>query len=235
MPEPLRIFIGYDERESLAYHVLAHSILRRASAPVSIVPLVRSHLAAFHRRPRGPLDSTDFSITRFLVPYLSGFAGVSVFMDCDMLALCDVYGLLADRTSPSFRAPAAVWVARHDYVPRTGTKFLGQAQTAYPRKNWSSLIVFENRLCRALTPEYVEAAPGLDLHRFAWLDDSAIGDIPLAWNWLVGEYAPNAEAKILHYTLGGPWFEETRDCDHADLWLAELAAMMGEGRDDVRR
>lgn len=226
MPEPLRIFIGYDARESIAYHVLAHSILRRASAPVAIVPLVRAQLAAIHPRPRGPLESTDFSITRFLVPYLSGFEGVSVFMDCDILVRDDVYRI----------AHAADWravaVARHDYVPRAGPKFLGQSQGVYPRKNWSSFIVFNNERCRALSPEYVAEAPGLDLHRFAWLRDDEIGTIPLEWNWLVGEYPPNVYAKALHYTLGGPWFPETADCDHAAEWLDEQADMMGR---DVRR
>jgi hypothetical protein len=221
---PLRVFIGYDEREAIAYHVLVASILRHASAPVAITPLVRSQLAAIHTRPRGPMESTDFSITRFLCPYLSGYEGVAVYMDCDMLALADIHELLEHMRGP---VDTAVWVAKHDYIPRSETKFLGQSQTAYPRKNWSSLILFDNLECRALTPDYVNTSPALDLHRFAWLKDGQIGELPLEWNWLVGEYARNDGAKNYHYTLGGPWFDGYRACDHAEEWFRERNSMLG--------
>ena len=221
----LQVFIGYDAREAVAYHVLAHSILRRASRPVTITPLVRAHLAGIHARPRGPLESTDFSLTRFLVPYLSGYRGLSIFMDCDMLCRVDLAEVLTEVVEQPFKS---VYVVPHDYTPRTTTKFLGQPQTAYPRKNWSSFMVFDNKLCHALTPEYVDRASGLDLHRFAWMPTERIGFLPLSWNWLVSEYENNEEAKILHYTLGGPWFAEMADCDHAEEWRAERAALLGE-------
>jgi len=234
--EPLRVFIGYDPRESIAFHVLSHSILRRASAPVAIIPIVRDHLGKVFTRERGPLESTDFAISRFLVPYLSGYAGVSVFMDCDMLCLADihelnpersgVYDKATDRRISASESPAAVWVAKHDYVPKSAIKMDGQQQTAYPRKNWSSLIVFDNARCRALSPDYVNLATGLELHRFHWIRDEAIGALPLEWNWLIGEYPKNHDAKILHYTLGGPWMDGHRDCDHAEEWYAERAHMM---------
>jgi len=218
----LSVYIGYDPKESAAFYTLAHSILRRASIPVAIAPLMRTQLKDIYTRERGPTESTEFSMTRFLVPYLSGYAGWSVFMDCDMLCLADI-GELAARID---RQPdKAVLVCKHDYVPRTERKFLDQVQTKYPRKNWSSLMVFNNARCRALTVDYVNSAPGLELHRFNWTEDRLIGEIPLEWNWLVGEYDHSPKAKIVHYTLGGPYFDAYRDCDYASEWFAEFEAM----------
>ena len=218
----LNVYIGYDPKESAAFYTLAHSILRRASIPVAIAPLMRTQLKDIYTRERGPTESTEFSMTRFLVPHLSGYAGWSVFMDCDMLCLADI-GELAARID---RQPdKAVLVCKHDYVPRTERKFLDQVQTKYPRKNWSSLMVFNNARCRALTVDYVNSAPGLELHRFNWTEDGLIGEIPLEWNWLVGEYDHSPKAKIVHYTLGGPYFDAYRDCDYASEWFAEFEAM----------
>jgi len=218
----LNVFIGYDPNESIAFYTLAHSILRRASIPVGIAPLMRSQLKGIYTRSRGPTESTEFSLTRFLVPYLSGYAGWSLFMDCDMLCLADVAELAAQIDRQPDRA---VLVCKHDYVPRTERKFLDQVQTRYPRKNWSSLMLFNNARCRGLTPAYVNSAPGLELHRFAWTDDASIGAIPLEWNWLVGEYDRCPEPKIVHFTLGGPYFDDTRDCDYAAEWFAEFESM----------
>ena len=218
----LQIFIGYDPNESVAYHVLAHSILRRSSIPVSIAPLVRAHLNGVYARERGPTESTEFSLTRFLVPCLSGYRGWSLFMDCDMLCRTDI-AVLASETRR--QADKAVLVCKHDYVPKTARKFLGQVQTRYARKNWSSLMLLNNERCRALTPDYVNAASGLELHRFAWLGDRDIGALSLEWNWLVGEYDHNPAAKIVHFTLGGPYFDDYRDCDYAPEWFAEFEAL----------
>jgi hypothetical protein len=220
----LDIFIGYDPRESVAYHTLAHSILRRSSIPISIAPLVQSQLKGIYRRPRGPTESTEFSLTRFLVPALSEYRGWSVFMDCDMLCRVDIAGLQEEMER---QADKAVLVCQHDYVPKTARKFLDQVQTKYPRKNWSSLMLFNNARCRALTADYVNSASGLELHRFAWLDDAMIGALPLEWNWLVEEYPYNADARIVHYTLGGPYFEAYRGCDYAEDWFAEFKDLSG--------
>ena len=218
----LRIFIGYDPRESVAFHVLSHSLLRRSSVPLSVSPLVRSQLKSVYTRPRGPTESTEFSMTRFLVPALSGYQGWSIFMDCDMLCRADIAGLAAEIE----RQPdKAVLVCKHDYTPRTERKFLGHLQTKYTRKNWSSLMLFNNARCRSLTSDYVNTASGLELHRFAWIDDAAIGELALEWNWLVGEYEHNAHARIVHFTIGGPYFPEYRSCDYADEWFAEFESM----------
>jgi len=222
----LSIYIGYDRREPVAYHVLAHSILRRASIPVSIAPLKRELLGGLYTRPRGPTESTEFSLTRFLVPALSGYRGWSVFMDCDMLCKLD-FAVVAKEIER--QSDKAVLVRKHDYTPSSKRKFLNQVQTVYPRKNWSSLMIFNNQRCKALSADYVNSASGLDLHRFKWTRDPLIGDLPLAWNWLVGEYKYNRNAKIVHYTLGGPWFRKYRDCDYADEWRVELKHMESAG------
>jgi hypothetical protein len=222
----LNVFIGYDRREPVAYHVLAHSILRRATIPLTIAPLKRELLGKLYTRPRGPTESTEFSLTRFLVPALSGYKGWSVFMDCDMLCKMD-FALVAREITR--QEDKAVLVCKHDYDPRRGRKFLNQVQTVYPRKNWSSVMVFNNAKCKALTADYVNSATGLALHRFQWTRDKLIGSLPLEWNWLVGEYRRNARAKIIHYTLGGPWFRKYRDCDYAADWRAELKLLQWAG------
>jgi len=225
----MNLFIGYDSAEPVAYHTLAHSILTRSSVPVTITPLVRRHLGvAGYTRARGPLESTEFSLTRFLVPHLSNYKGRSVFMDCDMLCRVDIATLMLDIIS---QADKAVVVCQHDYQPTSTTKFLNQPQTAYYRKNWSSFMVFNNAKCTTLTPEYVNTATGLQLHRFEWLrDQDAIGSLPLDWNWLVGEYSRNDDAKMLHFTTGGPWFPDCEDVDYAEEWRLERAAMLTAAR-----
>lgn len=222
----LRIFIGYDPRETVALHVLSYSIQQRSTVPVAITPIDRRHLQGILTRPRGEYDSTDFSISRFLVPFLCDYEGWAVFMDCDMLCLGDVrefagYASLADKYG------VAVRVVKHDYTPNDKTKFLGESQLAYYRKNWSSVMVFNNTLCRRLTPDYVNKAPGLELHRFSWLEDWQIGSLPKPWNHLVGEAnqcAPE-EAKLAHFTNGGPWFVDDKYMPFAPAWHSAKEAM----------
>jgi hypothetical protein len=192
--------------------------------PLAITPLVRHQLRRDYTRPRGPTEATEFSLTRFLVPYLANYDGYAIFMDCDMLAQVDIGDVLLHVLA---NPDKAVYVCQHDYEPKALQKMDGQAQTSYPRKNWSSFMVFDAARCQALTPEYVNAATGLALHRFQWTTDDQIGALPLDWNWLVDEYPHERRAKILHYTNGGPWFEDHTDCDHAAEWLAEREAMLG--------
>lgn len=217
----IRVFIGYDEKESVAYHVLAHSILRHASQPVAITPIVKSHLQSFYSRERSQIESTDFSFTRFLVPYLSEYAGWSVFMDCDMLMTGDIAELVALQDDRF-----AMMCVQHDYVANDEVKFLGAVQTKYEKKNWSSVMLFNNAKCAALTPSVVERESGLYLHQFKWLaGDHEIGSLPTTWNYLVGEMSMSGVPKLIHYTLGGPYFASYRECEHADLWFAEHALM----------
>ena len=222
MADTIKVFIGYDENETVAFHVLAHSIMRHASKPVEIVPVVKSHMSAFYTRERSGLESTDFSFTRFLAPYLCDYKGWAIFTDCDMLVTADIAELWALRDDKY-----AVMCTKHDYQPVGDTKFLGQVQTKYEKKNWSSVMMFNNARCTALTPEVVSTETGLFLHQFKWLgNDDLIGSLPLSWNYLVGEHQPAMRTPVLiHYTLGGPYFEKYRDCEFADLWRAELARL----------
>ena len=218
----IRVFIGYDGREAAAFSVLAYSIQARASEPVSISPLMLSQLQRVLTRERNPLQSTDFSFSRFLTPHLSGYEGWSVFMDCDMLMLDDIANLWRLRDERY-----AVMVVKHVHVPKEAVKFLGEPQTRYEKKNWSSVMLFNNAKCRALTPQYVNTASGLELHQFKWLvDDDLIGALPSRWNHLVGYDAPRMDASLVHYTIGGPYFEEYRSCEYADQWRAERDAML---------
>jgi len=218
----INVFIGYDPREAVAYSVLAHSIHARATQPVSTAPLMLSQLHDVLTRERHPLQSTDFSFSRFLTPYLSGFAGWSVFMDCDMLVLEDIAQLWALRDERY-----AVMVVKHDHVPKETKKFLGEPQSKYEKKNWSSVMLFNNAKCGALTPDYVNTASGLELHQFKWLaGDHLIGALPDRWNHLVGYNAPRRDAALVHYTLGGPYFREYADCEYAQEWRRERDAML---------
>jgi hypothetical protein len=229
--KPFPIFIGFDPKEAVAFHVLAHSILRRSSIPVSITPLVRSQLGSVYTRPRGATESTEFSMTRFLVPKLCNYEGYALFLDCDMLFQADVaemYLSLAMDMGLDGLPKKAVYVCQHDYTPKEATKFLGQVQTSYPRKNWSSVMLFNNALCKALTPEYVNTATGLDLHRLNWTSDELIGSLPLVWNHLVGEYPVTEGVKNVHFTIGGPYFPEYEGCDYSAEWFAERNHMLGK-------
>lgn len=218
----IRVFIGYDRREAVAFGVLAHSIHRRASQPVSVTPVMLSQLGDVYRRERNPLQSTDFSFSRFLTPWLCDYQGWAIFMDCDMLMREDIARLWALRDDRY-----AVQVVQHEHVPKEEVKFLGAVQTKYQKKNWSSVMLMNCGRCRALTPEYVNTASGLELHQFKWLgDDGLIGSLPARWNHLVGFDEPSAEAALVHYTIGGPYFDEYSDCEYAAEWFAERDDML---------
>ena len=220
----IRVFIGFDPVETVSFHTLSHSIQARSSVPVSITPLMLSQLQDVLTRERHPLQSTDFSFSRFLAPYLCDFEGWALFMDCDMLVLDDLAALWRLRDDAY-----AVQVVKHDHVPPETTKFLSQPQSKYEKKNWSSVMLFNNEKCKALTPDYVNTASGLELHRFQWLADEAlIGELPHRWNHLVGydESVPVDQISNLHYTVGGPYFDEFKDTDYAAEWFAEHAAML---------
>ena len=220
----IRVFIGFDPRESVAFHVLSQSIHARASQPVSIAPIMLSQLHGLMTRARDPLQSTDFSFSRFLTPFLCDYQGWAIFMDCDMLVLDDIVKLWGLRDENY-----AVQVVKHDHIPKEDTKFLGSAQTRYEKKNWSSVMLLNCTKCKMLTPEYVNTASGLDLHRFHWLDgDHLIGDIPHSWNHLVAydPSKPTTEISNLHFTSGGPYFNEYHNTEYADEWVNEKDQML---------
>jgi hypothetical protein len=173
-------------------------------------------------RERHPLQSTDFSFSRFLTPYLSGYAGWSVFMDCDMLMMNDIAKLHALRDDQY-----AVMVVKHNHIPKEETKFLGEPQSKYQKKNWSSVMLFNNEKCRALSPDYVNRASGLELHQFKWLEsDELIGELPSCWNHLVGYDQRRTDVALVHYTLGGPYFDAFQDCEYAREWFSARDEML---------
>lgn len=219
----LKIFVGYDPREDLAYEVCRHSILKHATFPVEVIPIKQEDLrrAGLYWRTRDPTESTQFSFTRFLTPFLAGFEGWAMFVDCDFLYTVDIREL-AEHIDDKY----AIMCVKHDYKPKSATKMDGVVQTTYPRKNWSSMVLYncEHPKNRVLTPSVVNSQSGAFLHRFTWLDDNDIGSIPYTWNFLVGhnEIDDKDHPKAIHYTMGGPWFEAWKDCQFADLWLQEM-------------
>lgn len=217
MSNTIRVFIGYDSHMPVVFSVLSHSIHVRASQPVSIMPIMLSQLQGVFKRERNPLQSTEFSFSRFLTPYLCAFEGWSIFMDNDMLVLDDLAKLWALRDERY-----AVQVVKHMHVPNEDIKFLDQPQTKYEKKNWSSVILFNNARCKVLTPEFINTATGLMLHQFKWLaDDGLIGELPHRWNHLVDYDPPNPDVSLVHYTLGGPFYHEFMQCEYAAEWFAE--------------
>jgi hypothetical protein len=221
----IRVFIGFDPREAVAFSVLSHSIQVRSSRPVAITPLMLAQLNGVLSRERHPLQSTDFSFSRFLTPHLSGYEGFSIFTDCDMLMRDDV-ARLWDYCDERF----AVRVVKHDHQPREQTKFLGEPQSPYGKKNWSSVMLFNNERCGALTPEYVSTASGLELHQFKWLEsEDLIGELPRRWNHLVNYDPPTEDVSLAHFTLGGPYFPEYANCEYAAEWRAERDTMLHAG------
>lgn len=219
----LKVFIGADSNEIVALHVLMHSIIRHSSVPVSITPLILPQLPMTRERDRH--QSTEFAFSRFLVPWLCDYEGMALFLDCDQLCRSDIAELFN-----SADLSKAVSVVPHHYTPAAGDKFLGQPQTQYQRKNWSSVMLFNNSRCRQLTPEYVNEATGLELHQFKWLADGEIGKLAPEWNHLVGEIAPNPAAKIVHFTLGTPCFAKYSRCEFAHEWHAEHRLMLDYNR-----
>ena len=223
-----KVFVGYDSREDIAWQVCRHSILRHSRSVAEVVPLRQNLLRAsgLYTRPHDVGASTEFSLTRFLTPYLAGDSGWAIFCDCDFLFTTDICSVL-DGLDPA----KAVYCVQHDYIPRHAMKMDGKAQAIYPRKNWSSFMVFNcaHPDVKALTPAVVNAATAAYLHRLEWVsEDSAIGALDVDWNYLEGEYPmPAYTPRVIHYTNGGPWFEQWQDCDFADLWLQERDLYLG--------
>ena len=209
------IFIGYDFRERAATNVLIDSLYQHSTYPLSITPLVTSQLVnqGYHYRDRDEKQSTDFSFTRFLVPFLMNFEGWAIFMDCDMLCFSDI-GELWEEKDDKY----SLLCVKHDHKPSETKKFQGEIQTYYPKKNWSSLMLFNCKKCKSLTIDYVNKSSGLDLHRFNWLEnDEQIGSLRgEGWNRLIlnasqaNDIYQDGKSKLVHWTLGGPWFKDQR-------------------------
>lgn len=220
----IRLFVGYDRHEPVIFNVYAHSVIKHSTKPVAITPINLQHLEDIFTRERNPLQSTEFSFSRFLVPYLCNYEGWAIFTDNDFLARTDIAKLWELRDDKY-----AVMCVKHDHVPQEQLKFKGAAQTQYEKKNWSSAMLINCAKCKALTPDYVNTATGLELHQFKWLEsEDLIGELPVEWNYLVDYYNHSDDAKLLHYTEGGPYFPDYDTCDYADEWYS-MFTDMGQG------
>ena len=227
----MKVFVGYDTREDIAYQVCKHSLESR-NKNVEVRPLKQNELReqGWYSRPIDKLASTEFTFTRFLVPELCNFDGWALFCDSDIIFIEDIKELF-DQADNKY----AVMCAQHDYTPKEGVKMDGQTQTVYPRKNWSSVVLFNcgHPSNKKLDINLVNNPDitGAYLHRFSWLDDTEIGQISHEWNWLTDWYEEGKDGspKALHYTEGGPWFENYRNCGWHSTWKIELQEMMNNG------
>jgi lipopolysaccharide biosynthesis glycosyltransferase len=214
--KPIPIFVGYDPREAVAYHTCVNSIIRQASRPVAIMPLA---LNLFEDYKETHTDgSNHFIYSRFLVPHLMNYSGWAIFIDGDMIVRDDIVKLWELQ-----ELNKDVMVVKHNYQTKMAEKYLGAKNENYPRKNWSSVILWNcsSYPNRKLTPQFVQKATGAELHRFTWIDDDRIGSLPIEWNWLPDEFGANPDAKLLHYTLGTPCFHEFADTPQGDEWHRE--------------
>jgi len=215
-------FIGYDSKEDIAYRVCKQSLLKKSSIKVNVLALKLHELVVrnFYKRNIDPLASTEFTYSRFLVPSLMNFKGWAVFCDCDFLFLEDVAKLFEELSNDK-----DIYCVQHDYKPKEKHKMDGQQQTIYPRKNWSSFIVFNcnHPSNKKLNIEVVNREPGSYLHQFKWLKDDEIGSLDERWNWLEGWTSNHNKLKpyAVHYTRGGPWFDEWQDVEYAEDWKKE--------------
>jgi len=213
MVETIKIVVGFDQRESIAYHVFIQSIIENSSLPVLFVPLAINVLNGYKETHTD--KSNDFIYSRFLTPYLNNFNGWAIFADGDMICQADIKELWDLRDESK-----ALLVVKHDYQTKVHKKYLGNINENYPRKNWSSVILWNcaHPKHKILTPEFIASQTGKYLHRFSWLDDNDIGELPKEWNWLAIEYPENKNAKLIHYTLGTPCFKEYKNTEMADIW-----------------
>lgn len=213
----INIFIGYDTKQTVAYHVCVNSIINKSTNPISINPLALNLLSDYEETHTDA--SNEFGYTRFLVPHLMNYNGWVIYIDGDMILQDDIVNLWNLRDDSK-----AIIVVKHDYRTKLSTKYLNAVNENYPRKNWSSVILWNcnHPAHKILSPEFVQNSTGQYLHRFSWLLDNDIGELPVEWNWLADEYGVNTDAKLIHYTLGTPCFENFANSPMSELWHTEL-------------
>ena len=226
MSNLLNIFVGFDQKEAIAYHTFVQSIIEKSSIPISITPLAENNLDEYSEEHT---DGTNkFTYSRFLVPYLMNFKGWAIFADGDMVCLSDIKML-----KNFFDPKMAVSVVKHDYKTKHKKKYFGQKNEDYPRKNWSSMIIWncEHPKNKILTPSFISQKEGPFLHRFKWLDDEEIGELPKTWNWLAIEYEERNELDLIHYTLGTPCFKDYSNTALSKFWKKSFNNLL-TGKDD---
>jgi lipopolysaccharide biosynthesis glycosyltransferase len=214
MSEKISIVVGFDQREAVAFHTFTQSVIEKASLPVIFIPLAGNTLKDYKETHTD--GSNAFIYSRFLTPYLNDFKGWAIFADGDMICQADIKELWDLRDDSK-----ALLVVKHNYKTKASQKYLGNINENYPRKNWSSLILWNcsHPSHKILTPHFIAKQSGKYLHRFSWLDDNDIGELPMEWNWLAIEYPVNIKAKLVHFTLGTPCFTSYRNTEMANYWL----------------
>ena len=221
MNEIVDIVVGFDQRESVAYHTFTQSVIENSTIPVRFLPLSMSSLSNYKEVHKD--GSNEFIYSRFLVPYMMNFKGWAIYADGDMVCLEDIKKLWNLRDNKY-----AVQVVKHDYKTKITEKYWGNKNEDYPRKNWSSLILWncEHKSHKVLTPDFIENQSGAFLHRFSWIKDEEIGSIDKEWNWLAMEYEEKESIKLIHYTIGTPCFKEYEKTSLSSYWKKSFSNML---------
>ena len=221
MSEIVDIVVGFDQREAVAYHTFTQSIIEKSTMPVRFLPLSINSLSNYNERHKD--GSNDFIYSRFLVPYLMNFKGWAIYADGDMVCLEDIKKLwdLRDKNY-------AVQVAKHNYKTKIEEKYWGNKNESYPRKNWSSLILWncEHEVHKILSPDFIEKQSGAFLHRFSWIKDEEIGELEKEWNWLALEYEEKKDINLIHYTIGTPCFKEYENKSLSSYWKKAFSNLL---------
>ena len=213
MTEPVDIVVGFDQKEAVAYHTFVQSVINTATLPVRFLPLNINSLSTYKEVHED--GSNNFIYSRFLVPYLLNFKGWAIYADGDMVCLEDIKKLW-DLRDENY----AVQVVKHNYKTKITKKYLGHKNEDYPRKNWSSLILWncKHPSHKILTPKFIQKQNGAYLHRSSWIKDNEIGELKKEWNWLAMEYEEKDDINLIHYTIGTPCFKEYENTSLASYW-----------------
>ena len=221
----ITIVVGFDQREAIAYHAFCQSILEKSTIPVQFIPLASNSLYFYTENHHD--GSNSFIYSRFLTPFICEFKGLAVYADGDMICNADI-SELADL----FDTSKAVQLVKHEYKTKRSIKYFGNDNKNYPRKNWSSMVVFncQHPANRVLTPQFIQEHDGVFLHRFQWLHDDEIGELDITWNYLAIEYKSRNDAKLVHYTLGTPCLVDFKEAEMSDIWWKTYSRVI-EGLD----
>ncbi len=213
MNEIVDIIVGFDQREAVAYHTFTQSVIEQSTIPIRFTPLSMKSLSGYNEVHKD--GSNDFIYSRFLVPYMMNFKGWAIYADGDMVCLQDIKNLWSLRNNNY-----AVQVVKHDYKTKITEKYWGNKNEDYPRKNWSSLILWncEHKAHKILDPDFIQKQTGAFLHRFSWVKDTDIGEINKEWNWLAMEYEDKKDINLIHYTIGTPCFKEYNNTSLSSYW-----------------
>lgn len=211
----MNIYIGHDSRFPEATKVCEKSIKDNSGKLEHNIKFLDKAILfrlSIYDREDVPGESTEFSFTRFYVPLLSQYSGISLFIDNDFVFKCNPSEM------EKYLKNKPVAVVKHKLDNVHNNKMGGVENKSYPKKCWSSLMLFNNSKLKHLTKEYLDNASPADLHQFAWVDEKDISEIPRSYNHLVGYYKKHNKIKAIHYTQGGPWFKEYKNSELSEEW-----------------